>query len=315
VIPPDAQPGRADAVLACVLPGETSRSAAARLIRSGRVLVNGRPIKSSNIINPGDAIDVLPPEEEDPGPIDQPLPRFRIVFEDDQIIVVDKPPGLVVHPGPGRPSGTLMDALLSSRPEMIGVGEPDRWGIVHRLDRDTSGVMVAAKTAAAHARLSTMFKEHSIRKVYLALVRGNPHLEEGVITAALGRHAHDRKRISTATQRPRAAVTKWKALARYGGLTLLEVTPETGRTHQIRVHLAYAGLPVAGDKVYGRVRKKTATADPMLTSALAGLQRQALHAALLGFQHPSTSQYVQFESPLPQDMRAAICICETRVNR
>ncbi len=220
--------------------------------------------------------------------------------------MVDKPAGIVVHPGAGRPSNTLMDLLMSSRPEMKGVGEPGRWGVVHRLDRDTSGVMVFAKTASAHAALSAQFKAHSIHRMYLALVRGNPGEESGIVDAPIGRHIKDRKRISTKTAKSRHAVTRWTVRERFGGLTLLEVYPETGRTHQIRVHLAFIGLPVTGDPVYGKLRGKGGVADPKLRKALEVLKRQALHAAVLGFIHPRSLKHVQFSSPLPEDMAGAI---------
>lgn len=230
-------------------------------------------------------------------------------MEDEDVIVVDKPPCLVVHPGAGRPSATLMDALVAMRPEMIGVGEAGRWGVVHRLDRDTSGVMVVAKTVRSHVSLSAQFKEHSVHRIYLALVRADPGEDAGVVDAPLGRHAKDRKRISTRTSKPRRAVTRWRVLQRFGGVTLLEITPETGRTHQIRVHLASVGLPVAGDQVYGKLRARVAGLNAVRNKAIAGLKRQALHAAVLGFIHPGTSQYVEFSSPLPEDMRKAIEAC------
>jgi 23S rRNA pseudouridine1911/1915/1917 synthase len=262
------------------------------------------------MLKPGNRITILPADDRSDLADHREMPEFRILFEDDDLVVVDKPAGLVVHPGPGRPSGTLMDALIVTRPDMMGVGDPGRWGIVHRLDRDTSGVMVTAKTAYAHAWLSARFKEHSTRRMYLALVRGNPGKAEGTVDAAIGRHGRDRKRVSTATKRPRPAVTRWRVLQRYGGLTLLEVFPETGRTHQIRVHLAYAGLPVAGDPVYGRTRKSGDITDPFLVRALKSLKRQALHAAILGFFHPRSFEYVEFSSPLPADIALAVSMCE-----
>ena len=178
--------------------------------------------------------------------------------------------------------------------------------MVHRLDRDTSGVMVFAKTALADAALSDQFKAHSIHRMYLALVRGNPGEESGIVDAAIGRHVRDRKRISTKTAKSRHAVTRWTVQERFGGLTLLEVYPETGRTHQIRVHLAHVGLPVAGDPVYGKMRGKGGVADPKLRKALEVLNRQALHAAVLGLTHPRSLEYVEFSSPLPVDLTKAI---------
>lgn len=312
IVPVELSQGRADTVLAEVLAGEVSRSSAARLIREGRVLVHGRRIRPSTLLEPGDAVEILPEAESTWQTRAIERPSFAVLFEDDHIVVVDKPAGLVVHPGPGRPSGTLMDALLESRPQMMGVGEPGRWGIVHRLDRDTSGVMVAAKTAAAHAELSARFKAHSIHRVYVALVRGDPGKDAGIIDTPLGRHVRDRKRMSTATAKPRTAVTAWKVIARYAALTLLEVTPQTGRTHQIRVHLASAGLPAVGDPVYGKRRGKPRAVNPLVRRVESIMTRQALHAAVLGFPHPATGQYREFAAALPPDMAEAIAICESK---
>ncbi len=311
VIPQHAATDRADRVLSECLPGEPSRSWAARLIRDGRVLMEGKPIRPSTSLGPGDRIEISPEDNESPSNLPDFGFRIEVLFEDHDIIVVNKPAGLVVHPGSGKPRGTLMDVLTATRPEMIGVGEPGRWGIVHRLDRDTSGVMVVAKTPLAHRELSRRFKEHSIRRVYKALVRGNPTLDEGAIDKPLGRHAKDRKRISTSTKKPRRAVTRWRVLERLGGLTLLEVFPETGRTHQIRVHLASAGLPVVGDPVYGKKRVKGLARDKTLRTAEELIHRQCLHAAVLGFGHPRTGEYMEFSVPLPSDMSEAISSIRT----
>lgn len=234
------------------------------------------------------------------------VPDFQIILEDDDLIVVDKPPGLVVHPAAGCRSVTLMEALVETRPQMMGVGDEGRWGIVHRLDKDTSGVMVVAKTVQAHAALSAQFKRHSIGRIYMALARANPGRDEGLIDAPLGRHVKDRKRMSVHTRKARRAVTRWRVIERLGGWTLLAVAPETGRTHQIRAHLASVGLPVAGDQVYGGSRRKTEAKTVRLRKASEHIKRQALHATVLGFAHPGTSQYVEFYAPLPEDMVEAI---------
>ena len=305
----EGKPDRADRVLARLLPGKPSRASIARLIRSGRILVAGRPVRPSTILKPGDRVDIVHRTEPEVDQAPQETPRFEIFFEDDDLIIVDKPAGLVVHPAAGRPRGTLVDALVQSYPEIVGVGESGRWGIVHRLDKDTSGVMVVARSALAYENLSAAFKEHAIHRVYLALVRGDPGKDEGIIDAPLGRHVRDRKRISVATSKPRHAVTKWKVKERFGGLTLLEVAPETGRTHQIRVHLAHAGLPVVGDRVYGRARRKSGVPDPRLRKAATAMARQALHAAELGFPHPRHGEYLRFVSPMAPDMNRALEIC------
>ena len=309
VIPQDAIPDRADKILADCLAAAASRSSLARIIRSGRVLVKGRPISPSTVLSPGDRIEILPETIIVGTTPDIELPSFGIIFEDEDLIVVDKPPGIVVHPGAGRTSNTLMDILVSTRPEMVGVGEQGRWGVVHRLDRDTSGVMVLAKTASAHAALSAQFKAHSIHRVYLALVRGNPGEESGTVDAPIGRHVKERKRISTKTGKARPRSYKVGGQATLWRPDTSRSLPGDGRTHQIRVHLAYVGLPVAGDTVYGKMRRKGGVADPRLRKALEVLKRQALHAAVLGFVHPISLKYVEFSSPLPADMAEAVKTC------
>lgn len=308
VIPEDQAPDRADRILARCLPEAPSRSSLARLIREGLVLVADQPVRPSTILSPGDEVTFLPQTRADREPEPRSVPSIAILYEDDDVVVVDKPAGLVVHPGAGRQGGTLVDVLIRTRPQMIGVGESGRWGIVHRLDRDTSGVMVAAKNVAAHSSLSTQFKEHTAHRRYVALVRGRPSKESGVIDAPLGRHTKDRKRISTHTAKPRHAVTRWKVARRLGQFTLLDIFPETGRTHQIRVHLAAAGLPVVGDPVYGRSRGKGERASQPIQTISRVLHRQALHAAMLGFLHPAARCYMEFQSPLPADMNEAIRI-------
>ncbi|MFZ5865354.1 MAG: RluA family pseudouridine synthase [Thermodesulfobacteriota bacterium] len=305
-VPHEAIPDRADRLLAELLKEPFSRSGVARLIRLGRIKLSGRAIRPSTILKPGDVVEIDLKDEEPISEAPEPAPLVDILFEDDDLIVVNKPPGLVVHPGAGRPVTTLVDTLVSSRPEMVGVGQYGRWGVVHRLDKDTSGVMVVAKSKTAYHALSAAFKEHSIHRVYLALVRGEPSADEGIVDKPLGRHAKDRKKISTATTKPRAAITRWKVLERLGGITMMEITPETGRTHQIRVHLASIGLPVAGDPVYGRLRKKAAVRSAALHRGLESLKRQALHAAVLGFTHPRSGEYLEFSAPMPEDMATVV---------
>lgn len=313
VIPPNTRPDRADRIL-CELVGEDlSRSALAKLMRAGVIVVAGRTIRPSTFLKPGDQVEVIPMDEPTARQEEASFSEVSVIHEDEHVIVVDKPAGLVVHPGAGRASGTLMDLLVATRPDMVGVGETDRWGIVHRLDRDTSGVMVVAKTAHAHTLLSGQFKEHSVHRIYLALVRGNPGADHGIVDAPLGRHSRDRKRISTATRKGRRAVTQWSVRERFGPMTLLEIRPQTGRTHQIRVHLASRGLPVAGDMVYGKVRKRGAGGSRHEQELSDVLQRQALHAAVLGFTHPTDLRYVEYSSPLPEDITRAIAIIRDAV--
>lgn len=257
------------------------------------------------MLQPGDRIEILP-EPASSKRVSETVPDFKIIFEDDDLIVVDKPPGLVVHPAAGCRSVTLMESLVKTRPQMVGVGEEKRWGIVHRLDKDTSGVMVVAKTVVAHASLSAQFKEHSVHRIYLALVRATPTRNEGTIDVPLGRHVKDRKKISIHTRKARRALTRWRIVERLDGLTLLAVAPQTGRTHQIRVHLASIGMPVAGDQVYGTAGKKVEARMRHLRKALEHIKRQALHAAILGFRRPDDSQYLEFYSQLPDDMAEVI---------
>ncbi len=307
VIPDDANSDRADRVLAACFRSLATRSQFTRLIRSGRVLLDGESLRPSSMLKPGDRLEIAP-EPESSKRISEMVPDFTIIFEDDDLILVDKPPGLVVHPAAACRSVTLMEALVRTRPQMIGVGEENRWGIVHRLDRDTSGVMVVAKTAAAHASLSAQFKAHSVHRIYLALVRATPSREEGSIDVPLGRHVKDRKKISTHTHKARQALTRWRVMNRFEGLTLLAIAPQTGRTHQIRVHLASVGMPVAGDQVYGKAGKRVEAKTPQLRKALEHIKRQALHAAILGFEHPVASEYVEFYSSLPKDMAEVIAV-------
>lgn len=306
IIPENEIPDRADRIIVRCLEGSLTRSSVARLIRQQRILVGGKPIRPSSVLNPGDTVLIVSGETEHVPPQGEPLPEICVLLEDDHVVVVDKPPGLVVHPGAGRPAGTMMDILVAQRPEMIGVGEPGRWGIVHRLDRDTSGVMVVAKSVPAHASLSVQFRTHSVHRVYLALVRGSPRAEEGTIDAPLGRHSGNRKKISTVAVKYREAKTRWRVIERFRSIALLEVKPETGRTHQIRVHLASVGLPILGDQVYGRQCRQPRPTDRIMRRAFEIMKRQALHAAALGFRHPSDGRYMEHSSPLPSDMRAVL---------
>ncbi|MDR3604463.1 MAG: RluA family pseudouridine synthase [Syntrophaceae bacterium] len=312
VVPDDVAPDRADRLLADLLFGVMTRSSLSHLLKDGFITWEGKQVKPSTTLKPGQEVVIdFESRRELPavsiGTKSQPV----IIFEDDHVIVLDKPAGLVVHPGAGPRFQTLMDILVESRPSMVGIGESGRWGIVHRLDKDTSGVMVVAKTLIAHEDLSAQFRRHSIGRVYLALVRGNPGLDSGVVDKELGRSRSDRKKISTVTQKGRQATTLWKVQQRYGPVSLVEIRPQTGRTHQIRVHLASIGLPILGDQVYGTRVRKLASGDKIFRMLTAILKRQALHAAVLAFNHPVSGRLIEFSSDLPSDIQEAIRICVT----
>jgi 23S rRNA pseudouridine1911/1915/1917 synthase len=281
---------RVDQALAAIT--GISRSQARRWIDEGLVRVNTRTVRASQRVQLGDQLSADPPEAL-PSPL-QPEPiALAILWEDADLLVLDKPAGLVVHPAPGHASGTLVNALLHHCADLAGVGGVLRPGIVHRLDRGTSGLLVVAKNDFAHRALADQFRDHSIERVYRGLVRGSPAGDAGRVDRPIGRHPRERKRMSVHAPVAREAHTAWRVLARYprSQRAWLEVRPETGRTHQIRVHLASAGLPLAGDPVYGRGR--AGPADP---------ERPALHAAVLGFQHPRSGERVRFEAPLPADL-------------
>jgi 23S rRNA pseudouridine1911/1915/1917 synthase len=268
--------------------------------------VNGRPCRASLKLRAGDTIAVEIPERHDPAvPGPEPIP-LAIVFEDDHVLVVDKPAGLVVHPGAGVEHGTLVNALLHHAPGIAGVGGAARPGIVHRLDRDTSGLLVVAKTERAHRRLVEALRRRDVRRGYVAIVWGDPRAEGGAIDAPIARDPRERRRMAVVPRGGRPAVTHWRVAERFGLATRLDVRLETGRTHQIRVHLAHARHPVLGDPRYGgRDKKQLSLAEPQRSLAaelLRGLSRQALHAAELEFAHPETGERRTFTSPLPADL-------------
>jgi len=273
-----------------------------RLIRDGRITVNGQPAKPSQLLTAGDALACRPeaPREDRVTPEEGDL---DLLHEDAEIVVLAKPAGLTVHPGAGRPHGTLAHRLLARYPEMAGVGGPGRPGIVHRLDRDTSGVMVLARSAAAYARLSRDFAERQVGKRYLALTYGLPQPAAGTITAPIGRHPTRRQEM-TVRAGGRPAVTGYETLASgagAGGIALLRLDLKTGRTHQIRVHLKSLGHPLVGDPVYGEARWK-ALPRP-LQPILRDFPRPALHARRLTLRHPGSGEVMTFEAPIPDDFR------------
>jgi 23S rRNA pseudouridine1911/1915/1917 synthase len=284
------QPGvRLDKYLAEHLE-EVSRSQVQRLILDGQVTVNGRVEKAAFQLGHGDTVAVRIPQLAPSTLAAENIP-VPIIYEDRDILVVDKPAGMTVHPAPGSPAHTLVNAVLSHLKDLPR--DEQRPGIVHRLDKDTSGVMVIAKNPAAHSSLSAQFKQHSVSKVYLALVRGRLTPAQGVIEAPIGRDSADRKKMAVASEsRGRPARTRYRVIRYLTGCTYLEAMPETGRTHQIRVHMAAIGHPVVGDAAYG-------ARSPLLA-------RQFLHAHRLGFAHPATGRPVEFTSPLPPDLDGAL---------
>lgn len=283
--------------------GSLSRSQAKRLIEDGSVLIDGKPARASHRLKSGESVLVRKPPPAPSGIVPEEIP-LDILYEDDAILVVDKPAGMVVHPAAGNPRGTLVNALQFHCGSLSAVGGVMRPGIVHRLDKGTSGLMVVAKSDEAHQRLSEQFKKRQVSKLYTALVHGSPKQDEGAVDAAVGRHPVERKKMSTASRRGKPALTRWRVLERYGAFTLLEARIETGRTHQIRVHLGSLGHPVAGDSVYGG--SKRVIEPPALRAVLKKLARQALHASRLSFRHPVTGREMTFESPLPEDMAEVI---------
>ena len=286
---------RLDTLLASRHP-ELSRARIEGLIKAGHVTVNGSPAtKAGQKVDESDDIVLVIPPPVPAIPSPEPIP-LSVIYEDDDIIAVDKPAGLVVHPAPGHFTGTLVNALLHHCPSLAGIGGVARPGIVHRLDQDTSGVMVAAKTQRAMDVLAKEFASHAnMEKTYLAVVHGTPIPNEGRIENLIGRSPYDRKKMAIVERNGKKAITRWKMLAHDPdtGLSLVRCDIETGRTHQIRVHLASIGTPVAGDAVYGRTRLDKRLANPPA--------RQLLHAWRLSLKHPVTRAPLVFEAPIPQD--------------
>ena len=301
---------RLDVVIASCL-SDCSRSFAANLIINGKIRVDGQLKKPGYRVRAGDAINGHIPAPE---PLDfKPEPiSIDILFEDEHLIVVNKPPGLVVHPAPGHYSGTLVNALLYHCQDLEGIGGKLRPGIVHRLDKDTSGALVVAKTVSVHDHLSKQFKIRNVQKKYLALVFGEFDSNHGTIRLPIGRHPIDRKRMSTKSRKHREAETQWQVKQRFQGVTLLELNLKTGRTHQIRVHCAAVNHPIVGDPIYcprkllKNLAKNFSSISPDIADALQPAKRQMLHASKLGFTHPQTGENVMFESPLSTDMQALL---------
>lgn len=268
-----------------------SRSFIQRLISEGCIRVNGRVAKPHYRLKPEDIVSVKIPVQTSVKILPENIP-LDIVFEDKDLLVVNKPAGMVVHPGAGNYTQTLLNALLFHYPKLSKCGGNLRAGIVHRLDKDTSGVIVVAKTDSAFQSISEQFRNRQVKRRYIAFVKGNVELDEGVIDLPLSRHKRHRGKISVSYESKRRAVTYYKLIKRFDNFTMLELTPRTGRTHQIRVHLSFIGHPILGDLKYG--------------GRTGLINRQALHAVGLGFCHPGLNKFIEFNSELPQDMKALI---------
>ncbi len=290
---------RLDVYLAFAIPGQ-SRSQVQRLIKEGLVTIGGRPSKANAAVRAGETIDVELADPVPATPEPEPLP-LTIVYEDSDLVVVDKPAGMVVHPGAGHPQGTLVNALLYHVDDLSGVGGEERPGIVHRLDRGTSGLMVVAKHDVAHRELSRQFHDREVEKEYVALAWGRVHAGRR-IDLPIGRDPNDRQKMSARARRARTAVTRITGSEPLGGATLVTVAIATGRTHQIRVHLSAIGHPIVGDQEYGGVRRHVLND----MRPVQRLERPFLHAARLAFTHPTEARPLAFTSPLPEDLQGVL---------
>ena len=280
---------RIDKFLSCRLE-EVSRSYIQKLIKEGRVSVNGKPVKANYKLGAGDEISVEIPEAKEPDILPEGIP-LDILYEDQDILVVNKPKGMVVHPAAGHYSGTLVNALMyHCKDSLSGINGVMRPGIVHRIDMDTTGSLLVCKNDEAHRILAEQLKEHTIRREYHAIVYGNIKEDTGTVDAPIGRHPTDRKKMSINHKNGKQAVTHYEVLERFGNFTYIRCRLETGRTHQIRVHMASLHHPLLGDEVYG----------PSSRPPFPGLKGQVLHAKILGIYHPATGEYMEFDAPLPQ---------------
>ncbi len=298
VVPEEAAGLRLDRFLAGAGHG-WSRSQVTRWVNDGHVRRNGTAVKPAQLVQPGDLIEVVPPPPSASELVPQEIP-LEVLYEDQHLIVINKPPGLVVHPAAGNPDGTLVNALLAHCRDLSGVGGVERPGIVHRLDKDTSGVLVAAKSDAAHRALSLAFRWRTTDKRYLAVTYGSLEGEEGVVDAPIARHPEERKRMAVVA-RGRPARTLWWVRERLSGCTLVECRLVTGRTHQVRVHMAHIGHALVGDRAYAGRQWRTIT-DEEAAAACREFPRQALHAWRLTVAHPATGEPMTFQAPLPDDM-------------
>lgn len=294
---------RLDIFLSGRLP-ELTRSRIKTLVEQGRAQVNGKAAKAGQKLKGDEEITLSIPAPE-AGSVEPEKISLDVLYDDDDVVVVNKPADMAVHPGAGRSTGTLVNALLGMRKPLAPTGGPLRPGIVHRLDKDTTGVLVVARNDRSYHFLTGQFKERTSSRKYLALVWGAMPADEGTIDIAIGRDSVHRKKISTKARRKREAVTRYRVLKRFPLVSLLEIRLETGRTHQIRVHLAEVKHPVVGDQVYGK-RAVPPAMPKAAATRLKGIRRQMLHAATLGFTHPSTGQWMEFSAPPPPDMAGLI---------
>ena len=267
---------------------EVSRTQVQLWIQNGDITVNGEVVKGNYKLNLNDTVTLVMPEPEAVEIISEEIP-LDVYYEDQDVIVVNKQRGMVVHPAPGHSTGTLVNALMYHCKDLSGINGDLRPGIVHRIDKDTSGLIMAAKNDKAHASLASQLKEHSVTRKYIALVHGNISHDQGTVDAPIGRDIQDRKMYTVTQRNSKQAVTHFQVMERFGDYTLLELKLETGRTHQIRVHMKFIGHPLVGDPMYGRSKGMK-------------MEGQALHAAVLGFIHPTKAEYMEFNAPLPQDI-------------
>ncbi len=267
---------------------DLTRSHIQKILDEGGVLVNGKPVKRSYVVRKGDFIDLTVPEAKETEVLPESIP-LDIIYEDDDILVINKPKGMVVHPAAGHDSGTLVNAILDHcHDSLSGINGVMRPGIVHRIDKDTTGVLIVCKNDAAHTAIAEQLRQHSGKRKYYAIVHGVIEEDSGTVDAPVGRHPTNRKKMSVNTKNGKRAVTHYRVLKRYSGYTFIECELETGRTHQIRVHMAYIGHPLLGDRVYGPAK-----------CPYPSLEGQTLHAGMLGITHPRTGEWMEFTAPLP----------------
>ncbi len=298
-MPTESAGQRLDAYLVEQLP-EFSRAALQRLVDEGHVQLDGNKPRCSTKLRGGEQINLQIPPPAPAVPLAEDIP-LTVLYEDHDLIVIDKPAGMTVHPGAGTDSGTLVNALLGHCTDLSGIGGELRPGIVHRLDKGTSGVLVAAKNDTAHRSLSEQFAVHSIKRLYWAIIYGSPQEDTGKISTIIGRHPTDRLRMSGKARHGKEATTNWRVLERFGAVSLVQLRLETGRTHQIRVHLTEANMPLLGDPLYPDGGRFNNLKDTRLKGLISHLGRQALHARVLGFIHPVSGQYLEFCSEPPED--------------